>query len=196
MFEQLDDAELLLISARRPDAFALFYRRHAEALLTFFVRRTFDPESAADLTAETFAEAFASRSRFRVLGVEAAGWLYGIARHQLSRYRRRGSVDGRARTRLGMPRREVSDEDYERIEELMDFDRIRGGVADAFEELSEDQRAAVTLRVVDGRSYQEVARILECSQQVARARVSRGLRRMAAMLEPRRAELVERVGLA
>jgi len=182
VFDQLDDAELLLISAGRPEAFAALYRRHAEALLTYFVHRTYDPESAADLTAETFAEAFASRTRFRSVGGDGAAWLYGIARHQLSRYQRRGSVDRRARARLAMPVRQVTPEDYERIEELIDFGSIRNSVGDAFQEISEEQRQAVKLRVLEGRPYEEVARILGCSEDAARQRVSRGLQRMGSLL--------------
>jgi RNA polymerase sigma-70 factor (ECF subfamily) len=180
---ELDDDELLLLSRARPEAFGELYDRHAEALLRFFVRRTFDPEAAAELTAETFAEAFVSRTRFVPQGGGAGAWLYGIARHQLSRFQRRGAVDARARRRLGMPLRELSDEDYDRIEELMDTKEVRGQVADAFALLPADQRQAVNLRVVEGRTYDEVAALTGASQQTARARVSRGLRRLGTMLE-------------
>jgi DNA-directed RNA polymerase specialized sigma24 family protein len=47
------DGELLGSPGR--DAFGTFYDRHTRAIMEFFVRRTRDPESAADLTAETFA---------------------------------------------------------------------------------------------------------------------------------------------
>jgi RNA polymerase sigma-70 factor (ECF subfamily) len=181
---KLDDDELLLLSRARPEAFGELYDRHAEALLRFFVRRTFDPESAAELTAETFAQAFVSRVRFVPQGGGAAAWLYGIAKHQLSRYHRRGAVDARARRRLGMPLlRELSDENYDRIEELMDTEQVRGQVAEAFALLPADQRQAVNLRVVEGRTYDEVAALTGASQQTARARVSRGLRRLGTMLE-------------
>src|SRR6266581_2467895 len=85
-----DDDDLLALSLRHPEAFAALYRRHAEELLHFFARRTLDPEAAAELTAETFAEAFASRASFRDRGAGAGGWLFGIARHQLSRFYRSG----------------------------------------------------------------------------------------------------------
>lgn len=182
MYADLDDADLLTLSGRHPEAFAAFYRRHAEDLLRYFARRTLDPDAAAELTSETFAQAFASCRRFRDRGAGGAGWLYGIARHQLSRYLRRGSVDARARRRLGMPERNVSDEDYDRIEELIDLEQVRTGVAAAYRLLSEEQREAVTLRVIEGRPYQEVARILVCSEEAARARVSRGLRRLVKLM--------------
>lgn len=185
MERELDDDELVLLSRARPEAFGELFDRHAEALLRFFVRRTFDPEVAAELTAETFAQAFVSRMRFVPQGAGAAAWLYGIAKHQLSRFHRRGAVDARARRRLGMPARELSDEDYDRIEELMDTAEVRGQVAEAFAQLPDDQRQAVNLRVVEGRPYDEVAALTGASEQTARARVSRGLRRLGSMLEQR-----------
>jgi RNA polymerase sigma factor (sigma-70 family) len=178
-----DDVELLVLSRDEPEAFGLFYERHAEPLLRYFARRTLDPDAAAELTAETFAQAFASRRRFRDRGLGASGWLYGIARHQLSRFFRTGAVDSRARRRLGMPEREVSTEDYERIEELIDFEQVGRAIGQAFGVLSEEQREALTLRVVEGRSYRELADALRCSEETARARVSRGLRRLAQALE-------------
>ena len=125
MDRDLDDDDLLLASRTRVDAFGELYDRHAEELLRFFLRRTFDPEAAAELVAETFAEAFVSRHRFRPQGSGAVGWLYGIGRHQLFRYHRSGAVAARARRRLGMPERELSEEDYDRIEELMDGEEGR-----------------------------------------------------------------------
>ena len=183
MERELDDDELVLLSRARPEAFGELYDRHAESLLRFFVRRTFDPDVAAELTAETFAQAFVSRMRFVPQGGGAAAWLYGIARHQLSRFHRRGAVAAKARKKLGLPARELSDEDYERIEDLMDTEDVRGAVADAFATLPPDQREAVNLRVVEGRPYGEVAALTGATEQTARARVSRGLRRLGSMLE-------------
>src|SRR3954452_21866183 len=57
------DTELLCAPDTR--SFELFYRRHFEAVLGFFARRTRDAELSADLTAETFAAALAGRRRFR-----------------------------------------------------------------------------------------------------------------------------------
>ena len=183
MYDDLSDAEVLRLSRDEPEAFGAFYERHAETILRYFARRTLDPEAAAELTAETFAEAFASRRRFRDQGRGGLVWLYGIGRHLLSRYFRTGAVDAKARRRLGMPDRGVSEDDYERIEELIDFEQVGRAIANAFTLLSEEQREALTLRVVEGRSYHEVAEQLSCTVETARARVSRGLRRLATVLE-------------
>jgi RNA polymerase sigma-70 factor (ECF subfamily) len=82
-----------------------------------------------------------------------------------------------------MPARELSNEDYDRIEELMDTEEVRGQVAEAFALLPADQRQAVNLRVVEGKTYDEVAALTGASEQTARARVSRGLRRLGTLLE-------------
>jgi RNA polymerase sigma-70 factor (ECF subfamily) len=182
--EGLEDAELILRSSREPEAFGVLFERHAEPMLAFFARRTLDAEAAAELVAETFAEAFSSRSRFRDQGVDGAGWLYGIGKHLLSRYFRAGAVEARARRRLGMPERTVNDDDYERIEELIDFERIGEVLLEVLSTLPEEQREAVRLRVIEGRSYRRVAEALGCTEPTARARVSRGLRRIASQIEP------------
>ena len=98
------DAELLAGSARDPEAFGIFYDRHAESVLTYFARRTWDAQEAADLTAETFAAAFAGRRRYRDTGAPAFAWLLGIARQKLHRALRRQRIDDRARRRLHVER--------------------------------------------------------------------------------------------
>jgi RNA polymerase sigma factor (sigma-70 family) len=178
VYADMDDVELIVLSRDEPEAFGAVYERHAESLLRFFARRTLDAEAAAELMAETFADAFASRTRFKDRGLGAAGWLYGIGRHELSRYFRTGAVDARARRKLGMPERQVSPEDYDRIEELIDFEQVGRAIGQAFSLLSEEQREALTLRVIEGRSYREVGEALQVTEETARARVSRGLKRL------------------
>jgi RNA polymerase sigma-70 factor, ECF subfamily len=183
--DQRSDSELLTVSATEPGAFAVLYVRHAEDLLRYFARRTLDPEAAAELTAETFAQAFASRTTYRDTGANGVAWIYGIARHQLGRFFRSGRVDRDARRRLGMPERALPPADYERIEDLVDFAPIRGAIEEALLTLRQDQRDALRLRVIDELPYEEVARRLACSEQNARQRVSRALRRLALMLQER-----------
>lgn len=183
MYEETPDSDLLLASHEDPEAFAVFYERHAESVLRYFARHTLDPNAAAELTAETFAQAFASRHRYRNAGAPGAAWLFGIAKHQLSRYFRKGKVEYAARDKLGMQELQVSADDYERIEELIDFERVGRAIAHAMSALPEEQREALTLRVIEGRPYQEVAETMACSEQAARARVSRGLRKLSKLIE-------------
>lgn len=185
MPDERTDSELLIASRSDGDAFTELYRRHAEDLLRYFARRTLDPETAAELTAETFAEAFASRTSYTDQGVNGVAWLYGIARHRLGRFFRSGRVDATARRKLGMPERELPPDDYERIEDLIDFAPIRDALVEALETLKPPQREAMKLRVIDGLGYDEVATRLQCSADNARQRVSRGLRQVALVLQER-----------
>jgi DNA-directed RNA polymerase specialized sigma24 family protein len=56
-------------------------------------------------------------------------------------------------------------------------------VADRLARLSPEQRNALRMRVVEELEYPEVARRLQASEEAARARVSRGLRQLAAELD-------------
>src|SRR5207248_8317294 len=74
------DADLLRSADSR--AFRELYNRHAERIYRFQLARTRDRDAALELTAEAFAQAWLSRTRFRALADgSAAPWLYGIARH-------------------------------------------------------------------------------------------------------------------
>lgn len=177
------DAELLAGSARDPDAFGIFYDRHAERLLTYFARRTWDAQDAADLTAETFAAAFAARRRYRDTGAPAFAWLLGIARHQLHHALRRQRIDDRARRRLKIERVALDDASLARIEELVDLRAIRPRLSAALEQLPPAMARAVELRVTEELPFAEVARRLGCTEGAARVRVSRGLHQLADLLE-------------
>jgi RNA polymerase sigma-70 factor (ECF subfamily) len=174
------DEEILAALAQHPDDFSLLYRRHVRGLLGYLLRRTGDPELAADLCAETFAAALDGARRFDPARGPAVGWLYGIARRLLHRAQRRGAVEDTARRRLGMAPLALSDAALERIE------RVAGSevaIAEALATLPEDQRTAVTARVVDERGYDEIAAKARTSQSVIRKRVSRGLAGMRTRLE-------------
>jgi RNA polymerase sigma factor (sigma-70 family) len=166
------------------DEFLALYKERWESLLRFFVRRTLDPETAAELTAETFAEAFASRDGFDASKGEPGAWLFGIARHQLSGYLRTLMVDRSARERIGLPVRTLSSEDHERIEQMIDFAEVGRQVRAALRDLTAEQREAVVYRVVDGLSYSEISNRIGCSEETARARVSRALRLLAQQITP------------
>lgn len=157
--------------------FAELYDRHAAELLGFFVRRTYDPEVGVDLVAETFAVAFRDRRQYRGEDLAAARpWLYGIARHRLAMFFRRGRVERRAVARLGVQRRALTEPEYDRIEELATSSELHEQLAVALDGLGIDQQEALRLRVVEGRPYCEVARALGVSEETARARTSRALR--------------------
>lgn len=177
------DAELMAAAIRDPEAFGVFYDRHVVAVLRFLYRRTDSGDTAADLCAETFAAAFAQRNRFRDRGNSAKPWLYAIARNQLGHYVRRSRVSDRYRRRLGIEPLSLTEHELERVEELVDAEPFRAEIRAALMQLPASLAEAVLLRVGQDLAYREVAVRLRCSEGAARVRVSRGLRRLADLLE-------------
>ena len=112
------DAQLLTAASRDRDtaAFGELYRRHAGQVHAYLGRRL--PGAASDLAAETFAQAWLSRRRFRDDHAGSAlPWLIGIARNCLRESIRRDRVETRARERLGLPVTLAEDDGYETVVE-------------------------------------------------------------------------------
>jgi RNA polymerase sigma-70 factor (ECF subfamily) len=167
------------------DAFSLLYQREGEAVLVFLARRTLDVETAVELTAETFAIALGSWGRVGQLGAEQArAWLFTVARRRYGRYLRRARVERRALERMGIRVPMVHHDDLALIEERAGLKELRAALGQELTRLSDGQRQALQLRVVEERPYNEVALELGVSEQTARARVSRGLRALTDALEP------------
>ena len=166
------------------DAFAELYRHEGEAVLIFLTRRTFDAETALELTAETFAIAMRSWGRLRDLAREQQrAWLFTVARRQLARYLRRARVQRRAIERLGIQVPVVTYDDLLLIEERAGLGQLRIALGRALSGLTVEQREALCMRIVEERPYAEIADRLGISEQTVRARVSRGLRRLTQTLD-------------
>ncbi len=155
-------------------AFDCFYRRHRKLVLAHCAHRVRDPELAADLMAETFAAALASvHDTDRPLPDVPLAWLFTIVQRKLIDSYRRGAVEDRARTRLGLDPLVLEDHDIERIVEIADRTDIASELA---RHLPADQATALHARVLDERPYADIARELRCSEAVVRKRVSRALK--------------------
>jgi RNA polymerase sigma factor (sigma-70 family) len=173
------DEELLASPGR--EAFGRFYDRHAAAVLAYFARRTRDPESAADLTAETFAAAIMARPRFRPGPEPAVAWLFGIARHKLGDFERRGRAEARALRRLNVERPRLDEDDAELVALMADEVSMQ-----LLSNLPDDERRAIQAHVLEGVEYTELAAAAVISEPAVRMRVSRGLTRMRARIGSRR----------
>ncbi|HET6509305.1 MAG TPA: RNA polymerase sigma factor [Baekduia sp.] len=168
------------------------YRSHAPGMAVYIARKTMDAGVGADLTAETFAQAFTNRNQFRGrTREEAIGWLYGIARHQVSHFVRRDRAEARALERLGIQRPHLSDVELERLEDLAGISDLRRRIASHLSDLSHEQQEALRLRVLEEQSYEQMAQQLGINEQAVRARVSRGMRALAERLSPDAGEIRE-----
>jgi RNA polymerase sigma-70 factor, ECF subfamily len=178
------DAELIAAAGTDAGAFRVLYDRHVERIHRFHLGRTRDREAAHDLTAETFAQAWLSRARFRDLaGGSAAPWLYGIARNLLVASVRSRRLEQSARDRLGVlgdvDRAEAAPEPTELWLE---------GLDEALAELAPELKQAIGLRLVHDLSYAELADAVGTTPGAARVRVHRGLAALRArLLKPKEA---------
>jgi RNA polymerase sigma factor (sigma-70 family) len=165
------DSQLLAAAGHDPTAFRQLYDRYAQALDGFFVRRTGDRDAALDLTAETFAQAWAHRHDFDNQHAGSCGpWLFGIARNLLLRSARDRRLASEASERLLMRAGRSTVTPGPEWVEGLDAD-----IADALNQLPPNQRRAIQMRILDDRSYADVANELDCTPLAARIRVSRGL---------------------
>jgi RNA polymerase sigma factor (sigma-70 family) len=164
-------------------SFEALYDRVAERLLIYLARRVRDPDAAAELWAECWAAAFESWPRCRASGpAEAEAWMFGVARNQLAAYYRTGAIQRRALEKLGWAAPSLGADEREWIDRAVDVEVLSPALDEALAELPQKRRQAVQLRVVEDLPYDAIANRLGCSEQTARAHVSRGLRRLESVL--------------
>lgn len=181
--EHADDAALLAAAAAGDErAFEVFYGRYLGPVIGFHLRRSGSRELAFDLAAETFAALVASIDRFDPERGTAVGWLFGIASNTLLKSLRAGRVEAEARTRLRYEPVQLDDQDLIRVDELASLnDESR--LAMLLARLPDEQREALLARVVEERSYGEIAADMQCSEALVRQRVKRGLGSLRARME-------------
>ena len=179
--ESLSDAELLADRLDPADSFAVFYRRHVHAVLRFAASRGLPAEAAADVVAETFVAALRGRHAYRAEREHARLWLLAIAARQAaSSYRRRAS-DRRKHDRLQSEAIALTDVDRDTYEQLRLEADHRG--LDALADLPSTQQDAIRARVIEDRSYAEIAAAMGMSQPAVRQSVSRGLAALRRILK-------------
>lgn len=151
------------------------YQRKLARLLSQFIR---DAAEVEDVTQETFIKAYRSLSSFR--GDSAFyTWLYRIginaAKNFLVAQKRRAST-----TSNGI---DIEDaENFEEASQLRDLDtpeselmskQIAQTVHQTLNELPEELRTAITLREIEGLSYEEIANAMNCPTGTVRSRIFR-----------------------
>ena len=171
--EARTDAQLLAAHvAGDKNAFGELVYRHRDRLWSVALRTTSDPEEAADALQDAFLSAFRRADQFRG---EAAvtTWLHRIVVNAcLDRLRRRSSRPAvPLPDDLGQTLADPGDQMSRRDTQLV--------IASALATLPPDQRAAIVLVDVEGRSIQEAAELLGCPTGTVKSRCSRGRARLA-----------------
>ena len=171
-----NDAALLRAARTDATAFESFYRRWAPPLHLWLRWRVTDPEVAADLTAETFAQVLLGLGHFRgERPGEGVAWLWGIARNLLRQHYRSSRLEASARRRLGVEPRAYDVQSWDDIDARASAASLAHELAAAIGGLTPGQRRAIELRVVADLDFGVVAEYLNCQEPAARMRVSRAL---------------------
>jgi len=177
----LTAADLAGARRREPGAVTRVYTAYAPALFRFFLAAVGDRPTAEDLTSDVFKSAIKDLPRFRGPVEALGGWLFRIAHHDLSDYRRRQVRN------LVQPLDDLLEEaalagkvvDPEQLA----LDRVEGDrVLAALRQLTPDQREVLLLRLVANLTAPEVAGILNKSTDAVKALQHRGLASLARVL--------------
>ena len=153
------------------------YRAHIDAVTAYSARRSTDPQTVADLTADTFVEAITSYSSFDPRRGTARAWLFGIARRVFAKHCESGARHRERTVRLAGRRDLAADH----VEELLDrFDAEREGRALVSEltRLPDLDRQAVELVDIAGLKAKEAAKVLGISSGALRMRLMRARTRL------------------
>ena len=185
---RLEDPELALerqlvaeAQAGGREAFDRLIRRHLPGVHGTLFRLVGNHEDAEDLAQETFVRAWNSLAHFRG-DAPLRPWLSRIALHLAhDLFRRRGR--GAAVIALEGLEREPASKSEAPTEQLSQRE-VRARLAQAVERLPESLRAALVMRVLEGREYDEVAAATGLRPGTVRTQVMKARRLLLRMLGP------------
>lgn len=185
---EADQALVERVQAGDQKAYGLLVAKYQRKLLRLVSRLVRDPAEAEDVAQEAFIKAYRALPSFR--GESAFyTWLYRIgvntAKNWLIANRRR------APTATEMDNAEAESygesdllRDVDTPERLLMSKQIAETVNSAMAELPEELRTAVTLREIEGLSYEEIAQVMDCPIGTVRSRIFRARESIAQKLRP------------
>ena len=180
----------LVERAQRGDkqAFGLLVEKYQRKLARLVSRLVRDPGEVEDVTQEAFVKAYRALPSFR--GDSAFyTWLYRIgintAKNYLVAMGRRAptSTEVEAEEAEGFDSGELLRE-ISTPESLLLTKEIAGTVNAAIEALPEELRSAIQLRELEGMSYEEIAKLMDCPVGTVRSRIFRAREAIAERLKP------------
>jgi RNA polymerase sigma-70 factor (ECF subfamily) len=173
--DEVSDARLVTSIARYSEvALAEVYRRHGRPVYGLARRVLRDTAEAEDVTQEVFLRLWREPDRFDPERGSLRSFLLAET-HGRAVDAVRSSSSRRAREAREAAR--TARAEYDMQHEAWDL-ALADQVARAMGELSDDERRAIELAYFDGRTYREVARVLEQPEGTVKSRIRSGLRRL------------------
>ena len=176
-----EDATLMLAYAQGDlSAFEALYARHRGTLYRFLLRACRDQALAEELFQDTWSRVIAARERYRPQA-KFTTWLLQIAHNLLidSYRRKRPLVEGEA-AELALAQVEIPTQEQPE-HALSDFERRRR-LQRAIEQLPEDQRTAVLLRLEQDLSLEEIAEVTGAGRETVKSRLRYAMNKLREQL--------------
>jgi RNA polymerase sigma-70 factor (ECF subfamily) len=185
-----DIDQQLVVRAQKGDkrAFGLLVEKYQRKLARLLSRYVRDPAEVEDVTQEAFVKAYRALPAFR--GDSAFyTWLYRIGINTAKNYLM--AMGRRAPTTTEVEAEEA--EGHEDGEQLRDISspesmllskEIAATVNDTIQALPEELRTAIQLREIEGMSYEDIARVMDCPIGTVRSRIFRAREAIAERLRP------------
>ncbi len=178
------DAELLVASsAGSAEAYSVFFRRHADAITRYAVRRCAGPDDVADLVGECFLVALQAAHRYVPETDTALPWLFGIARRLLAKQRRKYAGNRRLEIKVSNAFSAFTAAEDDAIASAIDAAMQAPALEDALARLTRSERDVLELVAYDGLSPTEAANALDITPNAARLRLSRARRAVRTYLD-------------
>lgn len=185
--QKVDQALVERVQRGDKAAFDLLMRKYQHKIIKLISRYVRDQSEVQDVAQEAFIKAYRALPRFR--GESAFyTWMYRIAINTAKNYlvaqgRRLPNVDVDAQEAEQF---EGADglKEYATPERLLLRDEVETTIFSAIDQLPEDLRTAITLREIEGLSYEEIAVAMECPVGTVRSRIFRAREAIDKKLRP------------
>ncbi|HET6431030.1 RNA polymerase sigma factor [Dyella sp.] len=177
------DAQLMLAYGRGDlAAFDALYAKHRGTLYRFVLRSVRDRSLADEVFQDTWSRVIASRTRYQPQA-KFSTWLLQIAHHLIiDSYRRKRPLAEGDEAELALAAHPAPE--HEQPEHaLSDFERRRG-LQRAIEQLPDDQRVAVLLRLEHDLSLEEIAQITDVGRETVKSRLRYAMTKLRDVLSP------------
>lgn len=159
------------------EQFERLYRSQFDAITAYFARRSRDPQTVADLTADTFVEAMRSFRGYDPARGPLRPWLFAIARNVYAGHSERDARRRQA-SALHAGRRALEPDETEDLERRIDAASRGRAIRDAMADLAPLDREVVELVDLAELSPKEAAAVLGVSAGGLRVRLSRARARL------------------
>jgi len=188
MGDSLTDQQLIeRVKCGEKSAFDLLVLKYQQRIINLVSRFVRNPADALDVTQEAFIKAYRALPNFR--GESAFyTWMYRIAvntaKNHLAVQSRRPYEAEKDISEIEQIEGNNALKEYATPENLLLRDELQATVINAIENLPGDLQMAITLREVEGLSYDEIATVMECPIGTVRSRIFRAREAIDSQLKP------------